>query len=147
MIAGQQNPAQSSDDQLEEYERLVRSFRRDLSAWILEVSGLRETTNAPYRRILRTWDRICEIGMPGACSIAAALTGLAGELERYGDPDGPAETRGRAQDELIGLMKIGRAANPNAEVETFGDLVRLGEQEIQRQVDADTQAGGGEASL
>lgn len=40
-------------------------------------------------------------------------------------------------DELVGIVRAGRMANPDAEVETVGDLYRLGEQAINEDIDRD----------
>ncbi len=58
-------------------------------------------------------------------------------FSRLGEPDSPVDHRRRQFEEMLGVMEIGREANPEVEVETTGDLFRLGQEEIQRQIEDD----------
>lgn len=54
-------------------------------------------------------------------------------------PNGPAARNDQRLQELDGVVKMGREANPDAEVSTLGDLLDLGGQEIARQIDDDIE--------
>jgi hypothetical protein len=60
-------------DHSAQVERLLRSFRRDLSSLLLESSGLRERTGVPRQRLLQTWDRLCESDLDVAAVIQEIL--------------------------------------------------------------------------
>ena len=51
--------------------------------------------------------------------------------------------RGVLEVHSSGMVELAREANPDAEVETLGELLSLGEEEIRRQVDEDTQGPEG----
>jgi hypothetical protein len=124
------------DDHCEEAERLWRAFRRDLSASILELAGFRDG-NA-LSRLQNTWERICDADLNIAAALYHGVSEVSGMMGRYGEPNSPADHHLRQLQELTGLVTIAREANPSIRVETVGELLSLGEEEIRRQVDDDT---------
>lgn len=127
----------SDYDHLEEVKRLREAFKRDRGAWILEAARGQENGDAA-KRLDATMKRLREVDTE-LISEMNRLTEQAHSAGRHiGDPRSPEAAITGSLREMIGLGRIGYEANPDAEVETLGEILRLGEQEIRRQVDEDT---------
>ena len=132
----------NDDEHRDEVDRLWRSFHRELSS-LLESARLRKRKK-PARRLFQTWERLCESDPGAASRVWEVMQGISGKLARFDEPNSPAEHRGRIHDEVIGLMQIGRAANPDAGGQTADELIKLGEQAIRDEIDKET--GGPESA-
>lgn len=132
-------PASAKEDEI---ERLWRAFRRDLSTTILLFGGFTDDRKAADR-LTKNWARLCELDLDIAALIHHGVEQVSCITGRIGEPNSPSEHHLRGLQELVGMATIARDANPDAEVETLGELVALGEKEIQRQVEGDTLPGKG----
>ena len=110
--------------------------------------------NGPVRR-KRHWRRASLRSLATPLTSPLPLSGLLGLASYHGVEqvgvlmarvdmlNSPSDHQLRQLAELSGLARIAREANPGAQVKTLGELVELGEQEIRRQVDEDTEEPGG----
>lgn len=119
-----------------EVERLWRSVKRDLLAIVElrdvdEPGGDLEHHNRRLGRMLRNWRSLCDLDIGVASFLQHELQEAARML---GNEDVTRYQHGKL-DELIGVAEMGRRANPGAEVGTVGDLLDLGQEEIERQTD------------
>lgn len=123
----------------EQTERLWRAFRRDLSGAILEWTGFEDgVAGKAIDRLAKTWERLCETNIDVAARILHGVEQIDLMMARNGKPNSPMDHRLRQMQEVVGVATIARDANPDAETETLGDLMRLGDEEIRRQVDEET---------
>ena len=126
----------STDDRDEEIGRLWSAFRRNLTGAILEFMGAQD--GKASERLDKAWARLCEMDLDVAANIYHGVEQVYMLMARHDQPYSPADHHMRQLGELAELVRIGREANPDAEVRTVGELMDLGEKEIQRQVDDET---------
>ena|SRR5882724_5155924 len=120
------------NDMNEPVARLWRAFRRDLSSAILH-------DNKALRRLEQTWNQLCTVDLGLAAYIYEGAEVIIMLMARHGQPDSPAdyaiECMKAGAGEALGLAQIGREMNPDAEVQTLGDLMDLGKKAISDEID------------
>lgn len=121
------------DAHWEEVDRLWRSFRRDLSSTLVEFTREGHGTKAADR-LGRTWSKICDLDVEVAATIQHAVS----QIDLIVSDDRVAEFQERQRNEYIGMMRMAREKNPDAKTETVGDLMKLADETIQREIDEDT---------
>ncbi|MDP9335234.1 MAG: hypothetical protein M3Q30_18280 [Actinomycetota bacterium] len=119
-----------------EVERLWRAIKRDV-LFVVELSAgfqkLDDAANKRAQRLSRNWRHLCELDM----DIAAAFAHGFREMSMIASTDGVWERTHQKMNEVIELARIGREANPDAEVQTLGELVELAEEAIRREINDD----------
>lgn len=118
-----------------EANRLWRAVKRDYLTAVEMIGGQRELDNARLRRLEDNWNALCALDIRVASRLAHGFEQLDGIIQRHGDPTGPDAHNLRQMQEAVEIARLGREANPEAEVDTVGELYALGEEEIRRQVD------------
>lgn len=119
-----------------EVDRLWRAIKRDALVSVEHFAGLDvDSDGKRWKRLLRNWDALCAHDIDMASRLAHGWSELDRSLSKHGDPAGPSAHNLRQLTEILGVAEIGRVANPDAEVETLGELHRMGLDAIRRDVE------------
>lgn len=120
-----------------EVNRLWRAVKRDFFVAVERVGGLNTTDprHTRLKRLQRNWEALCELDVDIAASLYHGLNELAMSFARHGQVNSPMDRHSQQLDELVGIIKIGREANPDAVVTTAGELYKLGEEAIRREIE------------
>jgi hypothetical protein len=124
-------------DHDQEVERLWRAVKRDTFRaveWIASVPG----DPKAIERLQRNWTKLCELDLEVATALWHGIDQIGVSMARRGEQASPAAQRQRNLAEIVGLSEAGRAAKPDAEVSTVGELMKLGEDAIQAEIDRET---------
>jgi hypothetical protein len=120
-------------------EQLWRAVKRDVLRMVEDCSGLFVSVHdgtprdggKAGKRLERNWMALCRKNPDVAAQLYHGFEQLQLLLS-----ESPASERYQQQlGELLGVVKIGREANPDVQVETLGELVDLGEEAIRGEVD------------
>lgn len=126
-----------SDQHVEDIERLWRALRRDLGNAVLEMAGFLDSTTA-INRFEKNWAKLCDLDLDVAAKLYHGIEEVSMTAARLGKSNSPAQHALRQMDEVPGMAEIARAKNPDVVVSTLGELIKLGEVSIRREIDADT---------
>ena len=125
----------TDDAHMAEVNRLWRAVKRDYFAVVLEMAGFTELDDRRYQRLNSNWDALCALDINVAASLYHGIEKVHMSFSRHNSPNSPANHRMRVMTAVLGVVDRGRAANPDVEVETVGELYALGEEALQRDVE------------
>src|SRR5262245_50890612 len=108
----------TDEEHWDEVERLWRAIRRDFHSAVEEVGGLSDRHDRALRRLMRNWDTLCVLDIGVAAHLWHGFSEIAGVMGKHGDPTGPWAHRHRGFQEILGVITVGRDANPDTPVET-----------------------------
>lgn len=127
-------------DHWDQVDRLWTAVRRDMSPVILSSAGVISTdaSDQAWKRFSRNWAKLCELDLSVATSLYHGVEQMHMAMARRNQPFSPSAQQIANMRELVGLATIARQANPDAETETLGELLALGEQAITADIDRQT---------
>jgi hypothetical protein len=134
----------ADEHRLMEADRLWRAVKRDALFIVEGCSGAirrpgqtseqaTDELNARSRRFDRNWRALCDVNLNLATVLVHGFEELYLQVNRA-DPR-TAECRDQMWSDAIAEVEFARAANPDAEVETIGELLALGDQALRNVVD------------
>ncbi|MGH3484750.1 MAG: hypothetical protein ACRDPQ_16145 [Nocardioidaceae bacterium] len=124
----------NDDAHWDEVERLWRLCRRDLGAAIKEMAGYQD--GRAWDRLVKNWKALCDLDL----DVAAALYHGIEQVQMAMSKNGVTEHRHAQMRGTLGVLEIGRQANPDAETQTVGELYDLGKRAISDDIDHMTDA-------
>jgi len=124
------------NERADEIERLWRAVKRDYFGVVVDVAGLRTFDQRRFERLRRNWIDLCKLDGDLAAHLAHGFEEVDEIIQRPGGVEAPFDRNTRTMAELVGVARIGRHANPDADVQTLGELVQLGEEVIAQELEA-----------
>ena len=119
-----------------EVERLWRAVRRDYFSSLEIVAGIAAFEPDRLRRFERNWEKLCHLDINTAACLTHGFAEMNEMIQQKADgPNGPDERLSQWMSEMKGVAEIGRAANPDADVHTLGEIIELGEAAIEAEVE------------